>query len=332
MACPPVSLLVTTCNHVGFVDECLASVSVQTTQDFELVITDDASDDGTAERIDAWLAATGRPARFTRNPTRRGLCANRNQALANSHGALVCSLSGDDAFAPDRIERQWRWLSERPAEVAAVVSDAQMIDADGHVLQPSFLRYHLGGEPFPEGDRLFERILLKGNFMPAPAIMVRRAALEAVGGYDESLFYEDFYMWLELSRRYRFDYLDASLVCYRILPNSMSHGPAHQRSMYESELRILASWLERCGALQPALVERLWERGDAALDREFFDLAQRAYTAAAAASPGAVRRMAALALTWPGVASAKSWARRARAMASRAKAGVSARVRASAGA
>ena len=139
-----VSVLVTTFNHERFVHECLDSVLQQTFRDFELIITDDASDDGTGDRIQAWLDRTGAPAQYVRNPRNRGLCANRNRAIAMARGRFICSLSGDDAYEPDRIERQLTYLLGRPGAVAAVYSDARMIDADGRTLHPSFLQYHLG--------------------------------------------------------------------------------------------------------------------------------------------------------------------------------------------
>jgi glycosyltransferase involved in cell wall biosynthesis len=174
---PKVSVLVTTFNHAPFVRECLDSLTTQSFRDFEIIITDDASSDGTPDLIQAWLDETGSPARFLRNHTNRGICANRNTALSFAGGEFICSLSGDDAYEPERIARQVECFAHQPADTAVVYSDMRMIDAFGRSLHLSYLDYGLGSEKAPEND-VFDRLLM-GNFMPAPAAMIRRVCLPA---------------------------------------------------------------------------------------------------------------------------------------------------------
>jgi hypothetical protein len=131
------------------------------------------------------------------------------------------------------------------------------MDADSRDLGCSYLEDKLPGEPPPEGE-LFRKLLLNDMFLPAPAVMVRRAALDAVGRYDESLFFEDLYMWLKLSHRFGFRFVPGCLVRYRVLPDSLSRSPATQSAMMESSFRVLSAWLGRCGDADDALRERLW--------------------------------------------------------------------------
>jgi glycosyltransferase involved in cell wall biosynthesis len=238
---PLVSVLVTTYNHARYVEEALDSLRRQTSQDFEVIITDDASTDGCADVIATWLARTGYPAQFVRNSNNRGICANRNAALARTSGAFVCSLSGDDCYEPDRIERQLACFLTQPQRVAAVYSDMLVVDSQGRPSGLSFLDSALGGAAPPQGD-LFARILA-GNFLPAPAVMLRRSAIADVGGYDESLFYEDFDMWLRLSFRFNFIYLPGRLVRYRAIESSMSRSRSNQPLMSKTRTHILTKWL-----------------------------------------------------------------------------------------
>jgi GT2 family glycosyltransferase len=255
MTNPTVSVLVTTYNHAPFVRECLASLAAQTTRDFEIIITDDASSDGTAKIIQQWLDETGTVATFVRNETNRGICANRNAALDLAKGRFVCSLSGDDAYEPDRIACQVAYFERQPPDVAVVYSDMRMIDAHGRDLGLTFLDHVLGREPAPEAE-VFSR-LLSGSFMPSPAAMIRRTALDQVGPYDESLFYEDYDMWLRLSARFRFRHLPRCLVRYRVLPTSMSHSLASRPAMMASTARILQSWRGKVGPLESDLQWRI---------------------------------------------------------------------------
>lgn len=238
---PPVSVLVTTFNHARYVVEALESLRAQTSRDFEVIITDDASTDGCADVIADWLARTGFPAQFIRNPVNRGICANRNTALARARGRFVCSLSGDDAYAADRIARQLDCFLSQPDHVCAVYSDTLPVDAGGASTGRSALEVKFDGDP-PQGE-LFAR-LLSDNFLPAPAVMVRRSAIADVGGYDESLFFEDFDMWLRLSRRFSFVYLEGGLVRQRMHPHSMSNNPGNAPAMLGSRAVVLGKWLD----------------------------------------------------------------------------------------
>ena len=111
----------------------------------------------------------------------------------------------------------------QPERVAAVYSDMLVVDCRRQACRPQLPRLLLGGAAPPQGE-LFVRIMAR-NFLPAPAVMLRRSAIADVGGYDESLFYEDFDMWLRLSFRFHFTYLPGRLVRYRALESSMSQQP-----------------------------------------------------------------------------------------------------------
>jgi glycosyltransferase involved in cell wall biosynthesis len=276
-------VLVTTYNHAPFVVEALESLRLQTSRDFEVIIIDDASTDGCAEVIDAWLARTNFAAQFIRNPVNRGICANRNTALARASGTFVCSLSGDDAYEPERIERQLQCFLTQPEDVAAVYSDMRMVDINGRFLGRSYLEWRLNGQAPPQAD-LFTA-LLSGNFLPAPAVMVRRSAIATVGGYDESLFYEDFDMWLRLSFGFRFVYLPGLLVRFRARDDSMSTSPRYQHSMCLSRSKILTKWVNaglKDRQLGPLLDSLFWNGvmqlryGDSPGARESFGVVIRA--------------------------------------------------------
>src|SRR5262245_23437832 len=127
---PQVSVLVTTYNHAPFVEEALNSLLEQTRQDFEVIITDDASTDRTPEVITRWLTQTGAPYRFVPNRHNVGICANRNSAIAATTAPFLCSLSGDDAYTPDRLARQLAMFEAQPDHVGAVYGDMMFVGED----------------------------------------------------------------------------------------------------------------------------------------------------------------------------------------------------------
>jgi len=241
MTVPAVSVLLAAYRHERYVEQALDSVAAQTFQDFELIVIDDGSPDGTAERISGWLARTGYPARFIRNERNLGVCKVRNQMLSLARGTYVCWLAADDWYERDRLARQHRFFSALPAEVGFIYSDVNLCWPDGRVGELTLLARSLGAGVTPPEGEVFER-LLRGNFVPAPGVMIRRAALERVGGYDESLSYDDYDMWLRLAHRYSVRYLPGVVANYRELSTGMSRSREWRPAMLRSTIELLLRW------------------------------------------------------------------------------------------
>jgi glycosyltransferase involved in cell wall biosynthesis len=252
---PAVSQVVLAYNQEPFVEQCLDSVAQQTFDDFELVIVDDCSTDRTVERIEAWLRNASLDARLVVNERNLGACASHNVALRHCRGTFISSVSADDFYEPDKIEREYEFWGELDESVAVVFCNVRWVDEQGREIR---LAYRPGHRP-PDG-RVFDR-LIEGNFIFSPAVMARRTALEEVGGYDESLFYEDYDMWLKLADRYEFRYLPGSLANYRILGYSHSRSPAHAAAMHEARATLLLKWYGRDRHTDRVIIRRAWKNG-----------------------------------------------------------------------
>lgn len=240
---PEITVLVLCYRHRPFLAECLASVAAQTCQDFELIICDDASDDGSAALIEQCLAAMGRPARFVRHSVNLGLCATLVELLGMARGHYLAMIAADDLWAPERLAAQLALLQQHP-EAALVYSDAHQINEAGEQLPQSFMQAHQAPSPAPSGQ-LFS-ILTERNFIPAMATLIRRSAIDAVGGYDPSFSYEDYDMWLRLAARFPLLHLPGCLASYRIVSTSMVRTlfvrPSGQH--FFTEYRIRERWLD----------------------------------------------------------------------------------------
>jgi hypothetical protein len=295
---PAVSVLVCAYRHERFVEQALDSVAAQTFQDFELIITDDCSPDGTAERIAGWLARTGHPARFFRNQRNLGICKVRNRALSMARGAYLCSLAGDDWYERDRLARQCGFFSTVPTDVGFIYSDVRIWGPDGAVGSSSYLDRYLGAGVIPPEDGAFEQ-LLRGNFVPAPGVMIRRAALEATGGYDESLAYEDYDMWLRLAHRYAVRHLPGIVANYRELGTGMMRSPEWRPRMVRSTIALLSRWLGGEPAHDAILARRIREEC-LALARADRPAARKVFRQIRAIPPRLRWRAVELALALPG--------------------------------
>jgi glycosyltransferase involved in cell wall biosynthesis len=216
---PAVTVIALCYNHERFLLECLESIRAQSFQDFQLIVTDDCSRDGSPQMIEAWLAKHRPDAIFIRHKKNAGLCSTLNEALRHARGEFISMIATDDTWEPDKIERQLSAMQDGPDTVAVVYSDAAQMDESGNRLPKSFIEAHRTGAPPPSG-RLF-RALADGNFIPAMATLIRRRAIEEVGGYDERLTYEDYDMWLRLSHGYDFLFCPGLVARYRIVSTSL---------------------------------------------------------------------------------------------------------------
>lgn len=256
---PRVSIVVTCFEQGRWVVECLDGIRAQTFRDWELVIVDDVSGDDTRDVVEAWLREHGGDldARLVVNPRNVGLTTTLNLAFEECAGEYFAYCGGDDAWHPQKLERQVEALDAADGSTAVVYVDARLVDADGVVTQVSDLQGR-GFVPPPTGD-VFDA-LVRANFIIPSGCLYRRAAIEGIGGWDPDLHFEDWDLFLRLAEHHRFAVVDEPLIDYRVHPQSMSRRRVSP--MLESRLRLLAKWLGRDQAtddhLYPFLQAQSW--------------------------------------------------------------------------
>jgi glycosyltransferase involved in cell wall biosynthesis len=241
MSEPLVSVLVASFNHERFIEQALDSVLSQTHRNLELIIVDDCSTDGSVALIQRWIERTGQPTVFTINEENRGICAVLNQLFAQSSGEFCIYLDSDDWMEPNRIRHHVDHFGSLDPDVVLVFGDANVRYEDGRPGGQTYLRRVLGDEEIPQDDAVFDRLLVS-NFIPSATVTVRRSAIIDAGGYDESLSYDDYDMWLRLSHRFRLSYCEGIVANYRVVPSSMSHSVTWKPLMFRSSITIFERW------------------------------------------------------------------------------------------
>ena len=216
---PLVSVVAINFNFEKFVLEALDSVKQQDYDNIELIIIDDHSKDNSVALIKEWMAGyTGR-CRLIVNEKNMGICATLNKAFSQASGKYIAAIATDDIWLPEKTKTQVRMLEDAAPDVCAVYSDAYLIKEDGSPRDKRFMEIR-NVQGFPEGEIFLP--LLTDNFIPAMSVTLKMECFRAVGDFDEQLVYEDYDMWLRLSKRYRFIFSDYMSVKYRIKDKSLS--------------------------------------------------------------------------------------------------------------
>jgi glycosyltransferase involved in cell wall biosynthesis len=237
---PLVTIGVASYNNGKYVRETLESIRLQTYPNIEIIIVDDCSTDDSVQVVEQWIAEFPKAkTRFIRHSINRGLCAACNQFLNNANGAYLCIVGSDDVFLPDKTKHQVETLQNAGETYGLVYSDMYIIDAEGKQAIHTQIRSLEPGFERIEGN-IFE-LELSRNRINTPSVMMRTAIAREVGGYDENLSFEDWDMWLRISKSYKVKFSDFISVKYRVLSNSMWSKRA--KSFYESSIKILVKHL-----------------------------------------------------------------------------------------
>ena len=225
MQVPLVSVIVLSYNQARFVTECLESVNAQNYPNLELIVNDDASRDDSASVIQAWLARSGIPHRFLKNQSNQGICRSMNNALSHSRGKYISGIAADDVWLPGKLLTQVALMERLPPKVGVVYSDALQMDERGNLLPLKFVEAdgrNRNLEVMPEGN--VHLALWRSNFIAPMTTLIRRECFERVGLFDESLFAEDWDMWLRIARHYDFAYSPDIWAKYRIVNASATRS------------------------------------------------------------------------------------------------------------
>ena len=187
---PTISVVVVNWNRRALLEACLQSLARQTNANFEVIVVDNGSADGSPALVQKIAASYPAPLRLIANPGNRGFCAANNQGFRASRSELVALLNNDAEAEPG-------WLAALQAvirtsdEVGMAASkilvweDPRRIDKAGHVIYPDGQNRGRGAGQLDQGQfgRIEETLWPDGC-----AAMYRRAMLDEVGGFDEDFF------------------------------------------------------------------------------------------------------------------------------------------------
>ncbi len=198
-----ISVIMPLYNAERFVGESIESVLTQTFRDFELIVVDDCSTDGSYAVAEEYARRDAR-IRLLRNERNRGAAETRNRGLDAARGEYIAFMDADDLIVPERFTLQIELLERRP-EIDLCCSYGTMFFQDG---RRKLLKA-------PRTHEEIETELLFGCPFGMPSAMMRRATFERSGVRLETSMAEDYKLWADLSEKMRMACIPRSLFLYR---------------------------------------------------------------------------------------------------------------------
>jgi glycosyltransferase involved in cell wall biosynthesis len=253
---PRVSVVLPVHNEEQHLEQAIESILQQTETNFELIVVDDGSTDG-SPGILARLARGDSRILPIRQP-HGGIVAALNRGLADAHGAIIARMDADDVAHPERLRLQADFLDRHPATglVASRVEYlgdkhgnrglALFVEWTNSLLDPADIaRYRFVESPFIH-----------------PSVMFRREIPGRFGGYRDGPFPEDYELWLRwLERGVKVAKLPETLLQWRERPERLTRTDPRYgvEAFYRTKAPFLYRWLERKNPYHPDVV--VWGSG-----------------------------------------------------------------------
>lgn len=200
---PLITIIVPAYNHDKYIEKCIDSIIEQTYQNIEIIIINDGSTDKTIDKIGSYAH---HEKVVVINQNNKGLCKTLNIGLSLAKGDYISILASDDYLITNKLEKQVAFL-ENNEEYGMCCAKAYEVDNTGKKLGV------VGS--VADASELSFRNLLEGNKIAALTVLIKSSVLKEIGGFDESLYMEDWDMWLRISHKYKIGFLNEFVAYYR---------------------------------------------------------------------------------------------------------------------
>jgi glycosyltransferase involved in cell wall biosynthesis len=216
---PLVSIVMSVYNGVKYIAESVKSILTQTYTNFEFIIINDGSTDGTREILESY-----QDERIVLiHQENMGLTKSLNKGIALAKGKYVARQDADDVSKSDRLEKQVAYMEAHP-QVGLLGTRLEFIDDKGDVLRPSLL---------PTDNEVLQERLVRINQFCHASVLIRREALDKVGEFRDYFRYaQDYDLWLRIAEHYEIANLPDALVQYRELDDAISSEKILVQSLY----------------------------------------------------------------------------------------------------
>ena len=232
---PRVSVVMPSYNLDRFIGKSIQSILDQTYQDFEIIITDDGSSDGTVSVIKQFTDPRIQLEVFPQN---KGATIAINNCIQNACGLYVAVLNSDDIWEPSKLEKQVAFLDEHPG-ISAVFTKVEFIDEEGNLgAAEKAKRPDVFNMENRSRYAWLNHFFFRGNCLCHPSVLIRKKCYDEIGLYNSRMsVLPDFDMWVRLCMKYDIHIMDEKLVRFRIFTGETNASgdilPTHIRIHFE---------------------------------------------------------------------------------------------------
>ncbi|MBI4965991.1 MAG: glycosyltransferase family 2 protein [Desulfomonile tiedjei] len=203
---PFVSVIIPTFNRLNLLKETLDSVRRQTFRDFEIIVVNDGSADGTGE----WLSSQ-HDLRVVEQAN-SGIATSRNNGAAVAKARWLAFLDHDDLWAPDKLRIQAEFLKQTPDVGLVAAKHVRLGKRHRSPRRPTWIKGDLFVKEFSE------------SFIHTSSVMIRKDVFEKIHGFPPQYrFADEFDVWLKIAAAYPIAYVDIPLVFIRFYESNTSH-------------------------------------------------------------------------------------------------------------
>ena len=223
---PAVSVIIPTYNRAEFLRLAITSVLNQTFQDFEIIVVDDASEDHSHEVVSDF---NDKRIKYIRHEANKRVSAARNTGVLSASGDYIAFLDDDDEWLPGKLQIQVTLLEDSTSTFGGVYTGYVRIDRPTGQISERVV-------PKRRGNVYND--LLKSNFILTSTVLLRRKCFDRVGLFDESIeFWEDYDMWIRVSKEFHFECVPECLVKYWIHGDQLSTNVGVLIRSLEAQIR-----------------------------------------------------------------------------------------------
>lgn len=204
---PLISVIIPTYNRLELLRETVQSVRNQTFHDFELIVVNDGSSDGTAQWLESqeWLRHV--------NQKNSGIATSRNRGAAMAKGQWLAFLDHDDIWAPDKLEIQADFVRQNPGVGLVAARHVRLGTRHSTSRRREWIKGDLLVKAYSE------------SFIHTSSVMIRRDVFDKIGGFPTHYrFADEFDVWLKIAAAYPIAYADDTLVFIRFYESNTSHN------------------------------------------------------------------------------------------------------------
>jgi glycosyltransferase involved in cell wall biosynthesis len=225
-----ISVLLPVYNAENYIEEAVQSVLDQIYTNFELLLLNDGSTDGSKEKIKKF--EDDRIVYIEHS--NMGLSKTLNKGIKLAKGKYIARMDADDICLPFRFEKQMRYLNKHK-NVALLGGGIIVVDKDGQTLNYD--------SPFINSKIIKKILFTEKNTFYHPTVIFKKSVVQELGGYDEEIncYFEDYFLWAKIVKAgHKTNNLNMPLIKYRLTPNSITSAE-QKMDFVEMMLRVVNS-------------------------------------------------------------------------------------------